>query len=106
VADSAIDLAAARAALSRSAALIDEGRSDLCALFAESQAAKAFVNEASARVVDRALSLSGGAGYVNGSPLARAYRDVKAASFMHPLGANRAYDYLSNVALGEPASLH
>jgi hypothetical protein len=25
---------------------------------------------------------------------------------MHPLGANRAYDYLSDVALGEPASLH
>jgi hypothetical protein len=25
---------------------------------------------------------------------------------MHPLGANRAYDYLADVALGEPASLH
>jgi alkylation response protein AidB-like acyl-CoA dehydrogenase len=56
--------------------------------------------------VDRALALSGGAGYVNGSPLARAYRDVKAGSFMHPLGANRAYDYLAQVALGEEASLH
>ena len=70
------------------------------------QAAKAFVNEAAARIVDRALALSGGAGYVNGSPLARAYRDVKAGSFMHPLGANRAYDYLGRVALGEEASLH
>ena len=56
--------------------------------------------------MDRALALSGGAGYVNGSPLARAYRDVKAGSFMHPLGANRAYDYLGHVALGEEASLH
>ena len=55
--------------------------------------------------MDRALALSGGAGYVNGSPLARAYRDVKAASFMHPLGANRAYDY-AHVALGEQPSLH
>jgi L-evernosamine nitrososynthase len=69
---------------------------------AQPEAAKAFVNEA----VDRALALSGGAGYVNGSPLARAYRDVKAGSFMHPLGANRAYDYLGHVALGEEASLH
>jgi len=43
---------------------------------------------------------------VNGSALARAYRDVKAGSFMHPLGANRAYDYLASVALGEEASLH
>jgi hypothetical protein len=25
---------------------------------------------------------------------------------MHPLGANRAYDYLAHVALGEPAELH
>jgi alkylation response protein AidB-like acyl-CoA dehydrogenase len=56
--------------------------------------------------VDRALALSGGAGYVNGSPLARAYRDVKAATFMHPLGANRAYGFLAEAALGAPASLH
>jgi hypothetical protein len=25
---------------------------------------------------------------------------------MHPLGANRAYDYLGSVALGEEAALH
>jgi alkylation response protein AidB-like acyl-CoA dehydrogenase len=116
VADNAVDLAASRGVLSRAAALIDEHRAanpasdgsaeELHALFAEAQAAKAFVNEAAARIVDRALALSGGAGYVNGSPLARAYRDVKAGSFMHPLGANRAYDYLGRVALGEEAPLH
>jgi alkylation response protein AidB-like acyl-CoA dehydrogenase len=116
VADNALDLAAARGVLSRAALLIDDHRAShpscdgsperLAALFAEAQAAKAFVGEAAARVVDRALALSGGAGYRNGSPLARAYRDVKASSFMHPLGANRAYDYLSQVALGEPAPLH
>ena len=116
VADNAVDLAAARGVLSRAAALIDDHRAanpasdgsadELTALFAEAQAAKAFVNEAAARIVERALALSGGAGYVNGSPLARAYRDVKAGSFMHPLGANRAYDYLGRVALGEEAALH
>jgi alkylation response protein AidB-like acyl-CoA dehydrogenase len=116
VADNAVDLSASRGALSRAAGLIDGHRAanpasdgtadELGALFAEAQAAKAFVNEAAARIVDRALALSGGAGYVNGSPLARAYRDVKAGSFMHPLGANRAYDYLGRVALGEEASLH
>ena len=52
---------------------------EIAALFAEAQAAKTFVNEAAARVVDRALALSGGAGYVNGRPLARAYRDVRPA---------------------------
>src|SRR5215213_8200962 len=116
VADNAVDLAAARGILSRAAALIDAHRTanpasdgsaaELGALFAEAQAAKAFVNEAAARTVDRALALSGGAGYLNGSPLARAYRDVKAGSFMHPLGANRAYDHLANVALGEATPLH
>jgi alkylation response protein AidB-like acyl-CoA dehydrogenase len=115
VADNAVDLAAARGVLSRAAALIDEHRGanpasdgsagELHALFAEAQAAKVFVNEAAARIVDRALALSGGAGYVNGSPLARAYRDVRAGSFMHPLGANRAYDYLGRAALGEETSL-
>jgi alkylation response protein AidB-like acyl-CoA dehydrogenase len=116
IADNAIDLAAARGVLSRAAALIDEHRGanpasdgsaqQLGALFAEAQAAKAFINEAAARIVDRALALTGGAGYVNGSPLARASRDVKAGSFMHPLGANRAYDHLAQIALGEQTSLH
>jgi alkylation response protein AidB-like acyl-CoA dehydrogenase len=116
VADNAVELAASRGVLSRAAGLIDEHRAanpssdgsaeQLEALFAEAQAAKAFVNEAAARIVDRALALSGGAGYVSGSPLARAYRDVKAGTFMHPLGANRAYDYLGRAALGEATSLH
>jgi alkylation response protein AidB-like acyl-CoA dehydrogenase len=116
LADNAVDLSAARAVLARAAALIDEHRAanprsdgtpdELRVLFAEAQAAKAFVGQAATQIVDRALALSGGAGYVNGSPLARAYRDVKAGSFMHPLGANRAYDYLASVALGEEAALH
>ena len=116
VADNTVDLAASRGILSRAAMLIDKHRAanpasdgtaeELEGLFAEAQAAKAFVNEAAARIVDRALALSGGAGYVSGSPLARAYRDAKAGSFMHPLGANRAYDYLAHVALGEETALH
>jgi alkylation response protein AidB-like acyl-CoA dehydrogenase len=116
VAETAVALAAARGVLARAATLIDEHRSanpvsdgtaaEIRALFAEAQAAKAFVNEAAARVVERALALSGGAGYRNGSPLARAYRDVRAGAFMHPLGANRAYDHLADVALGAVAALH
>ena len=52
------------------------------------------------------LALSGGVGYVNGSPLARAYRDVRATAFMHPLGANRAPRFLVDVALGREPELH
>jgi alkylation response protein AidB-like acyl-CoA dehydrogenase len=106
VAENAIELGACRATLSRAATLVDEHDADVVALFAEVQAAKAFVNEACARIVDRALALSGGAGYLNGHPLARAYRDVRAGSFMHPLGANRAYELLGDVALGREVALH
>jgi alkylation response protein AidB-like acyl-CoA dehydrogenase len=116
VADNAVDLAAARGALSRAAALIDERQEaapaarlageEVQELFAEAQAAKAFVSEAAGRIVDRAMALSGGAGYLSGSPLARAYRDVRAGPFMHPLGSNRLYDYLARVVVGEPSPLH
>ena len=109
-AEGAIELSACRAVLARAATVVDEhfaanpasvgSDEDTVAVFAEAQAAKAFCNEAATRVVDRALALSGGAGYMNGSPLARAYRDVRAGAFMHPLGANRAYDLVGSVTLG------
>ncbi|MDA0161963.1 acyl-CoA dehydrogenase family protein [Solirubrobacter ginsenosidimutans] len=106
VAESAMDLSAARGALSRAAQLVDERREDIAALFAEAQAAKTFTNDAACRVVDRALTLTGGAGYRSGHPLARAYRDVRAGAFMHPLGANRAYDLVGRVALGADPAIH
>ena len=106
VAENAIELGACRAMLARAAVLVDESAEPLVELFAEAQAAKTFLNETAARIVDRALALSGGAGYLNGSPLARAYRDVRAGGFMQPLGANRAYDLLGDVALGREPVLH
>jgi alkylation response protein AidB-like acyl-CoA dehydrogenase len=116
LAENVVELGAVRATLSRAASLVDEHHAanpasdgtdeELTELFAAAQAAKTFVNEASGRIVDRALALSGGAGYLNGSPLARAYRDVRAGAFMHPLGANRAYELLGDLALGRPALLH
>jgi alkylation response protein AidB-like acyl-CoA dehydrogenase len=115
-AQNVVDLAAARAVVSRAAALIDEHHEaqpcvigtaeQLRELFVEAQAAKAFVGGAAGAIVDRALAVSGGAGYLNGSPLARAYRDVRALPFMHPLGANRAYAYLGEVAAGREPALH
>jgi alkylation response protein AidB-like acyl-CoA dehydrogenase len=106
IAENAVELGAARATLSRSATLADDSDRRVVALFAETQAAKTFITEAAVRIVDRALALSGGAGYLNGHPLARAYRDVRAGGFMHPLGANRAYEFLGDVALGREHALH
>ena len=115
-AESAMDLAACRAVLARAATLLDEhyeahpqssgSEAAIVDLFAEEQAAKTVVNEGAARIVDRALALSGGAGYANGHPLSRAYRDVRAGAFMHPLGANRAYEFIGRRSLGEAPALH
>jgi len=81
-AENVIDVSACRAVLSRAAGLIDDEHERhptaspppevLTGLFAEAQSAKAFIGQAAVRIVDRALALSGGAGYLNGSPLARA----------------------------------
>jgi len=115
-AGSFVDLSASRGLFSRAAALIDEHHErnptsrgtaeELTRLFAEAQSAKLFIGEAAVRIVDRALALSGGAGYLNGSSLARAYRDVRAMPFMHPLGANRAHTFLGQLSAGRRPSLH
>jgi L-evernosamine nitrososynthase len=116
VAENIVDLSASRAVFSRAASLIDEhyllnpasrGTGDeLTRLFGEAQSAKLFVGDAAARIVDRALAMSGGAGYLNGSPLGRAYRDVRAMPFMHPLGANRGYAFIGQLATGRQPTLH
>ena len=76
------------------------------ALFAEAQAAKTFTNDAAPASSTARSPSSGGAGYMSGHPLARAYRDVRAGAFMHPLGANRAYDLVGRVALGADPAIH
>jgi alkylation response protein AidB-like acyl-CoA dehydrogenase len=110
LAESAVDLSTMRATFDRAGHLVDEYHAafpagnapddEAQAVYAEVQAAKTHLNEAGSRVVDRALALSGGAGYLATNPLAKAWRDARAGAFMHPLGANRAYDFLARTALG------
>jgi L-evernosamine nitrososynthase len=109
LADNVVELTAMRASFDRAARLIDghfdRYRADHITTeaahdaYAEIQAAKAFITAAAVRVVDRAMALTGGAGYMAKHPLAKAWRDVRAGAFMHPLGANRVDEYLSSVAL-------
>ena len=68
--------------------------------------AKSFVNEAAARIVDRRCPSRAARGYLNGHPLSRAYRDVRAGAFMHPLGANRAYEFARRRRARARAALH
>ena len=115
VGENAVELAACRGALARGAGVVDEhhaanpasrgANEEIIEVFAETQAAKTFINDAATRIVDRALAASGGAGYFSRHPVSRAYRDVRAGAFMHPLGANRAYEMLSDVSLGRDPAL-
>jgi len=74
----------------------------LMALF---QATKVVVQRSAIEVVDKAMQVSGGAGYLNSSPLARLYRDVRAGPFMQPLSANDAHEYIGRVAVGLPGDV-
>lgn len=116
VAENAVDLAAMRAILAAAADRVDEHRAaveagrvastdELCEVMAAAQRAKAFVDRTAVSVVDRALELSGGAGYLATNPLARAWRDVRAGAFMHPYGANRGYGIIAAVELGTEPQL-
>jgi alkylation response protein AidB-like acyl-CoA dehydrogenase len=109
-AENAIDLAAMRAVFGRGGDLIDryfaahgaaaEPGDGVRDVFTETQSAKTFVHLAAIRIVDRALTMSGGAGFMTKHPLSRLYRDVRAGPFMHPLGVNVAYEFIGQVTLG------
>ncbi|WUH98276.1 acyl-CoA/acyl-ACP dehydrogenase [Spirillospora sp. NBC_00431] len=64
------------------------------------QQAKLVVNRCAAAIVEDCMTLTGGASFVSGHPLARRYRDVRAGWFMQPFTYADAVDRLSAWALG------
>jgi alkylation response protein AidB-like acyl-CoA dehydrogenase len=110
IAEIEMDLAASRAVLSRTAILADAflqqyplGSAPLDAfhqVMKDCQCTKWVVTRKAIDIVDCALTASGGAGYLNTSPLARLYRDVRAGPFMQLFSPNEAIEYIGKVTLG------
>ena len=73
LADSAVELDAARLLVLKAASLKDDGRDVGMA----SSMAKLYASEMALRVTDRAVQIHGGYGYIKDYPVERAYRDAK-----------------------------
>jgi alkylation response protein AidB-like acyl-CoA dehydrogenase len=109
VAENEVELAGSRALLARAAAVLDDrlptleaeaGQRVLDGLMKEVQCASLGTRRSAVAVVDRALTISGGAGYLSSDLLSRLYRDVRAGPFMQPFSALDAYEYIGRVRLG------
>jgi alkylation response protein AidB-like acyl-CoA dehydrogenase len=69
------------------------------------QATKHTINRRAIDVVDKALTASGGAGYMSKHPLARLYRDVRAGPFMQPYSPPEGIELIGRIVLGQEANV-
>lgn len=100
-----IDLFTMRAALERNArtmesAAADGGGGAAPDAMRQNQAMKWTVEHCAINVVNRAMTISGGAGYLSSHPLSRLYRDVRAGPFMQPFGEYEIMEYIGKSTLG------
>lgn len=115
VAEIEIDLAVARAVTERLGRLADEFRrryaseeppvSDANAIMVDVQCMKYVVTRKAVDVVDRAMTVCGGAAYMCKHPLTRLYRDARAGAFMQPYAPYEALEFIGKVTLGLEADL-
>jgi len=115
VAEIEIDLSVARAMTERLGRLADAfQRRYACEeppvdeandIMKEVQCMKYVVTRKAVDIVDRAMTVCGGAAYMNKHPLTRLYRDARAGAFMQPYAPYEALEFIGKVALGLEANL-
>ncbi|PZR83468.1 MAG: acyl-CoA dehydrogenase [Stutzerimonas stutzeri] len=76
IADMAVDIYAAKSMLYRLASEMDRGLDEVI-VHARASALKLFCSEMAGRVVDKALQIMGGRGYMRECPIERLYRDIR-----------------------------
>ena len=76
LADMAVEIFAAKSMLYRVAWEIDQG-ADARRVHAHASALKLYCSEVAGRVIDKALQILGGRGYMRENPLERLYRDIR-----------------------------
>ena len=107
VAENAIELGACRATLARAATLVDESDERHSPRCSPRRRRRRRSSTRPPRGSSTARSRSRAAPATSTATRSRARTATSApAAFMHPLGANRAYDLLGDVALGRELVLH
>ena len=113
IAEIEIDISAARAVLAQFGLALDRFYqqsppgtevllADLHRLMKDFECAKWFVTNRAVAIVDRAITASGGSGYLSRSPLSRMYRDVRAGPIMQLYSPNEQFEYIGKVTLDLP----
>lgn len=69
-------------------------------LLRDHQSMKWLVNRTAIEIVNRAMDIVGGSGFMEKNTLSRLYRDVRAGPFMQPFSPTEAREYIGKFSLG------